>query len=465
MMKHGEWTKMQLLKSIEQYAQNSGESIAAIVDDDIITYQSLWEESKKIADDFKLLENKTTVAIRISNPLTFIKYYIATLINNQIPCVLDATMDFEKINQLIKKYQINYMVDKHLNVLKCNDSKTTNVYEEELLHIGFTSGTTGIPKAYKRNFKSWLYSFEQNETLFDSTQDYLVAPGSHAHSLTLYVMLYALMEGKTFVGQEQFDIKNLSIQLNELKGNQTLFVVPTMLHTLLNHSLPLNSVKYIFSSGAKLSFDIYNDLKNKYKNIDVIEFFGSSEASFISYNKNGRASLHSVGTLFPGVEVKLKDADTKGIGKLYVKSDMTFSGYIGNQDNYDWIKIGDWAAIHNHNELYLYGREDDRMIIGGKNIFPQAIEEKLMHMNDINEVIIVSENHKKFGEIAVMLYTSNKKITYASVKHYLLSQGMNRYEIPSKMIRIDKMIYTSSRKIARKQMQERYSEGGIKWNQ
>ncbi|MDN6699211.1 MAG: acyl-CoA synthetase, partial [Staphylococcus equorum] len=69
-----------------------------------------------------------------------------------------------------------------------------------------------------------------------------------------------------------------------------------------------------------------------------------------------------------------------------------------------------------------------------------------------------SEPHSKFGEIAVLLYTGTRYVSYQSLKSFL-SSYLARYQIPSKLIKIDEMYYTQSGKIARRQMKERYLGG------
>lgn len=57
---------------------------------------------------------------------------------------------------------------------------------------------------------------------------------------------------------------------------------------------------------------------------------------------------------------------------------MIFSGYV-NQSVIlpeTWIKTGDYAYIKD-NQLYLVSRQNERLIIGGKNVYPQVIEQMI----------------------------------------------------------------------------------------
>ena len=68
------------------------------------------------------------------------------------------------VKQLVEKYQIEWLIqDKELLSTGCDDKNFEDNIKNPLLHIGFTSGTTGLPKAYYRNEPSWLSSYEENE--------------------------------------------------------------------------------------------------------------------------------------------------------------------------------------------------------------------------------------------------------------------------------------------------------------
>ena len=455
---------MQVLELINQQFKAKEDKIAMYIDEMHISYNDLMVESEKIVTTLIQYPKHIMIGISMKNPLQFIKWYIAALKCDLIPCVLEPYISEEKNHELLMLYHIPLLVDDS-NKVTYRQIENNTALPQDILHIGFTSGTTGIPKAYMRNHQSWIQSFKYNEDLLKGHTDIMIAPGPHAHSLTLYAMIYALCTGRTFIGQKKFNTQILNKLINKFSENQTMFIVPTMLYSLLNHNVHLMNVSSIFSSGAKLSTTIFEKFKYKYPYIDLIEFFGSSEASFISYNINGQAPSESVGKLFPSVQVQIKDKDEKNIGRLYIKSDMTFSGYLNEEGNDEWIKIGDWASISKDQELRLFGRESDRLIIGGKNVYPEIIEQKLLNLDIVDEAIIISKKHNKFGEIAILLYKGKDQLQYLNMKKHLLACGLSRYEIPSQIIRVKKMIYTSSGKIARYKMKSIYESGGKEWNQ
>ncbi len=274
-------------------------------------------------------------------------------------------------------------------------------------------------------------SYEENEKLLKHETEVFIALGPLSHSLSLYACIYALFTGRTFIGQKVFNVNLLINLINEIGITTSLFVVPTMLHQFIVQKGYTHSIKSIFSSGAKLSQDQFQKVTSLYPNTDLIEFFGTSEASFISYNFNQTVPIQSVGKLFSNVDIRLLDSHPNGFGLSSVRSNMTFSGYVNSEyDTEGWIETGDYAYIQ-HRNLFLVGRKSDRIIVGGVNVYPSEIERLIMNIEGVKEAIVIGEPHHKFGEIAVLLYTGDKESDYFMVKRYLI-QHLSRYEVPSK---------------------------------
>src|SRR5699024_7920351 len=197
-----------------------------------------------------------------------------------------------------------------------------------LLHIAFTSGTTGLPKAYYRGALSWIKSFSKNDQLFDRMINTVVAPGPLSHSLSLYACIYALYTGRTFIGQRYFEEKRVMQTIQRQKVNTACLIVPKMiLACVATHSFIVRK-HYILSTGDKVGLHIRQRIQQCFPKSYLIEYFGTSEASFISYNFNNSAPPESVGKLFHNVHVNIEQPDVSGIGLLKIRSDMSFGGML-----------------------------------------------------------------------------------------------------------------------------------------
>ncbi|TGV03287.1 acyl-CoA synthetase, partial [Mesorhizobium sp. M8A.F.Ca.ET.173.01.1.1] len=88
------------------------------------------------------------------------------------------------------------------------------------------------------------------------------------------------------------------------------------------------------------------------------------------------------------------------------------------------------------------------------------IEQNANCIDLFDELVVISEKHSRFGEIAILLYTSDRTVSYSYFRT-IMKHHVARYQIPSKLVKVKRMIYTSSGKIARERMKQCYLKGEL----
>lgn len=97
------------------------------------------------------------------------------------------------------------------------------------------------------------------------------------------------------------------------------------------------------------------------------------------------ASFVSSGKCLPGSEVKIVSSTGEelregGVGEIWIRSDAMFDGYFNRLDltakalQDGWYRSGDLGFVRDA-ELFVIGRTRDLIIVAGKNIYPQDVEE------------------------------------------------------------------------------------------
>lgn len=105
----------------------------------------------------------------------------------------------------------------------------------------------------------------------------------------------------------------------------------------------------------------------------------------IEKNSSGCRAILSCGYPFRGIEVKIVDGDWKKladreVGEIAISSNTLFKGYYLTSKNNEgsfcegWFRTGDLGYIAD-GQLYVCGRKKDLIIVAGRNIQPQAIED------------------------------------------------------------------------------------------
>jgi PAS domain S-box-containing protein len=99
----------------------------------------------------------------------------------------------------------------------------------------------------------------------------------------------------------------------------------------------------------------------------------------------GSLCLVSSGHCLPGNRVRIVSADEEDlqdgrVGEILIQSDSLFNGYYNQPEltvtalKDGWYWSGDLGFLLD-NELYVIGRKKDLIIVAGKNIYPQDVEE------------------------------------------------------------------------------------------
>lgn len=268
-------------------------------------------------------------------------------------------------------------------------------------YVGFTSGSTGLPKGYRRSHRSWVESFEVSRLAFGlGEDDVILAPGGLAASLHLYGVVHALHIGARAVLMRRFHPRRALGVIAE-QGVTALYATPTQLQMLLDaaEGRVLPSLRVLMVSGAKWRPQTRAATAQLFPNAGIAEFYGASELSFVTVNHAGAGTPDgSVGGAAPGVSLRIRHAEGRDlpagqIGAIWVKSGMVFDGYAcgGGEETRregEWITIGDHGALDEAGFLTLHGREKRMLVTSGLNVYPEEVERVLVEVPGIEEAAV-----------------------------------------------------------------------------
>jgi long-chain acyl-CoA synthetase len=157
----------------------------------------------------------------------------------------------------------------------------------------------------------------------------------------------------------------------------------------------LTSVRICICGGGPLApsvFKKYNQL-----GIDFVQGYGLTETSpIITINPVEQYKETSVGRTCPRVDMKILNADERGIGEVIVKGPMVMSGYYNMPEETaesftpdGYLKTGDLGYMDSENYLYLTGRAKNTIVTeGGKNVYPEEIENEFQLFDEIEQIMI-----------------------------------------------------------------------------
>ena len=267
-------------------------------------------------------------------------------------------------------------------------------------YTGFTSGSTGVPKGFKRHHQSWTESFRVGLQDFGPVvAQRTLAPGRISHSLFLFGAMQGIWYGCGAVMQEKFSASRC---LSTLARGDTpcLIAVPSQLLLMLQWAehrklRPIPEVELITISGARWMRAHTPALRALFPKARIIEFYGASEASFVAWMDADEASSpQAVGRPFSNVQIDIRSTtdhsvaeasrSQEGDGLIYIRSPMLFMDYVGDAHDPtavlrdgDWLSVRDMGHIDERGMLCLAGRQSRMIVTQGKNLFPEEIENML----------------------------------------------------------------------------------------
>ena len=322
------------------------------------------------------------------------------------------------------------------------ETELPKLHAEDTAAMLFTSGTTGTPKGVMLSFSNFMSSTLSSQRLFDvypTDVFYAILPIHHAYTMTA-VLLETVISGASCVFGKRLVTP---IMLKELReGKITMLLAVPMLfnkllaglmagvhkqgpfkenliHFLMGFSgfmkkvfhvnlgkkifgnmllskISLDKMRLCICGGGPLppsTFKQFNQL-----GIDFVQGYGLTETSpIININPIEVYIEESVGIPIPGVEEKIVSPDEDGNGIIYVRGPQVMKGYYKNDEATEevlssdgWLNTGDVGHIDSNGFLYLTGRAKSIIVTeGGKNVFPEEIEDKFQLFNEIEQCCII----------------------------------------------------------------------------
>ena len=297
-----------------------------------------------------------------------------------------------------------------------------DVDPEEIVHLAFSSGSSGLPRASEHTQRSWSVVTADHAALLPrvSRDDvYLAAaPLTHAASTVLYLLV---ARGASIRILDHFDAA-AALELIERERCTITFVVPTMLQALADHpdagTRDLSSLRAIVYASAPISVATARRAQQVFGDV-LFQSYGQSECMPITTltpedHARGAAGddriLRSAGRVCFTARVRIEGEDgsslpTGGIGEILISTEGRMRGIFGDPEATaqritadGFVRSNDIGYLDDDGYLFVVDRKDDMIISGGFNIWPAEIENVLIKHPAVADAAVVGVPHPKWGE-------------------------------------------------------------------
>ncbi|MCC8939970.1 AMP-binding protein [Bradyrhizobium sp. Arg68] len=284
---------------------------------------------------------------------------------------------------------------------------------DDVALLGFTSGTTGEPKATMHFHRDLLIVADgyAKEVLKVTPDDVFVGSPPLAFTFGLGgLAIFPLRFGATATLLENAAPSEM-IRIIETYKATICFTAPTAYRAMMaamDNGADLSSLRIAVSAGETLPAPVFESWTKK-TGKPILDGIGSTELLHIFItNRVGSAVGGTTGTPVAGYEAKVVDADMNEqppgeVGKLAVRG-PTGCRYLADarQSNYvrdGWNITGDAFVRDASGRLSFVARADDMIISAGYNIAGPEVEAALLGHPDVAECAVVGTADEERGQI------------------------------------------------------------------
>lgn len=246
-------------------------------------------------------------------------------------------------------------------------------------------------------------------------------------------------------------------------------LVPTQLQVLLeNNSDWLSTFRTILLGGAPAWSSLLNQAR-KYQ-LRLSPTYGMTEtASQIATLKPDEflSNNRSVGKVLPHAKVKIcsetgeKLADNRA-GIITIQSDSLFWGYYsGDIANPAAFQTDDIGFFDSEDNLHVIGRNSQKIITGGENVFPLEVEGEILATELVKDVGIVGLPDSQWGQaIAAVYIPKDNRLSIQAIKT-ALEDKISPYKQPKYWVEVERLPRNQQGKLNYQQL-KKIAELGVR---
>jgi fatty-acyl-CoA synthase len=358
-------------------------------------------------------------------------------------------------------------------LISAYDDSELEAPERHARIVILTSGTTGTPKGAPRSEAGIgaAVSLMSRMPLRYGWRSHIAAPLFHTWGFAHLAL--SMLLGSTVVLRRRFDPEGCLDAVTDERCD-SLVVIPVMLQRMLalpqetrdRHSLP--TLKVTAASGSALPGDLAVEWMDTFGD-NLYNIYGSTEVAYasIATPRDLREAPTSAGKPPWATVVKILDPDGQALprgesGRIFVGNGMLFEGYTGHPGSEveskevvdGLMSSGDVGRFGDDGRLYVEGRDDDMIVSGGENVFPQEVEDCLSRHEGVVEVAAIGVDDERFGKrLKAFVVVGSSAPSEDDLKDWV-KENLARYKVPREIVFLDELPRNATGKILKRELAE-----------
>ena len=328
-----------------------------------------------------------------------------------------------------------------------------------------TSGTTGAPKGAPRKEAGIdaAVSLLSRMPLRAGWRTHIAAPLFHTWGFAHLAL--AMLLGSTVVLRRTFDPET-ALRTAQDERCQSMVVIPVMLQRMLAldperlDGIDLSRVEVVASSGSALPATLAQAWMDRFGD-NLYNIYGSTEVAYasIATPEDLRADPTSAGRPPHGTVVRILDESGAELpqgetGRIFVGNGLLFEGYTngGSKEVVDGLmSSGDVGYFDGAGRLHVAGRDDDMIVSGGENVFPQEVEDCLVTHELVGEVAAIGVVDDDYGQRLRAFVVRTGDVSEDELRDHVKA-NLARFKVPREIVFLDELPRNATGKILKREL-------------
>jgi acyl-CoA synthetase (AMP-forming)/AMP-acid ligase II len=339
-----------------------------------------------------------------------------------------------------------------------------SVADDDVCIVLFTSGTTGVPKPvpFSHGILGGRVKAFAAPPDPDSATLVSISCVPFHHVAGLVGVFVGLAGGNTVVLQRRFDA-GAWLALAEKRRVQRVFLVPTMLHRIIDHPdaarTDLSAVQLVTYGAAPATPELIARARTFMPGAVFMQVFGQTETlgGVVALGPGDEAAAEkgSVGRAMAGVEVRVVDPATGEdvpdgeVGEFWARAPHTATP--------GWIRSGDLVRRDADGYIYAVGRMSDVINRGGEKIDPAEVEEALRAHPDVTEVAVAGYPDPDLGENVGAAIVARTTLDEDQLRAHVRAR-LAPYKVPARFVFVEEIPLTELGKVSRREIRALFAQ-------
>ena len=340
--------------------------------------------------------------------------------------------------------------------------------EDDVMYWGYTSGSTGAPKAAVHSHQHFreaaelvglgVFGLGPADVVFSASKMYF------AFGLGNALYFPARAGACSLLVPERLEPPRV-FELIARESVTVFFAVPTVYARLLAASdarerHDVSTLRLCVSSGEALPPAIFDAWQERF-GLPLHDVVGSTEAlhDFIA-TRAGRVRRGAAGEVVPGFETRVVDEDGAEVpfdtvGHLLVKGPTTAPYYWNRSARTratmlgEWLRTGDMVSRDRDGYFHFAGRADDMLKIGGRWVSPAEVEARLVeHPLVLEAAVVARKSGDGLTEVRAFVVTRDGTAREADLLGWLRAR-LAAHKVPRALEFVAELPKTATGKIQR----------------